>query len=92
MAFPREVSRFLGTACRAGTGPVRQAGDLLRGHEVLEHPGRSARRFDIDPSWIRIIGVKGKRLDESEQDSNQDFVMVNGPNFNASTPKPFIRA
>jgi catalase len=41
---------------------------------------------------IKIIGVGGKRLEGSEQDSNQDFVMVNGPTFNAPNAKAFHRS
>ncbi|SEQ91861.1 Catalase [Faunimonas pinastri] len=38
---------------------------------------------------IKMIGVEGERLPGSEGDATQDFVMVNGPVFNASTPKQF---
>jgi catalase len=41
---------------------------------------------------IKIIGVEGSRLEGSEQDSNQDFVMVNGPTFNASDAKAFHKS
>ena len=40
----------------------------------------------------KIIGVNGKRLEGSEQNSNQDFVMVSGPTFKRPMPKPPIRA
>jgi catalase len=41
---------------------------------------------------IKIIGVEGKRLEGSEQESNQDFVMVNGPTFNAPSAKAFHKS
>jgi catalase len=41
---------------------------------------------------IKVIGVEGKRLEGSEQESNQDFVMVNGPTFNAPNAKAFHKS
>ena len=41
---------------------------------------------------IKIIGVEGARLEGSEQDQNQDFVMVNGPTFNAPNAKAFHKS
>jgi catalase len=41
---------------------------------------------------IKIIGVEGSRLEGSERDSNQDFVMVNGPTFNAPNAKAFHKS
>lgn len=41
---------------------------------------------------IKIIGVEGDRLEGSEQDSSQDFVMVNGPTFNAPNAKAFHKS
>ena len=41
---------------------------------------------------IKIIGVEGERLEGSEPDSNQDFVMVNGPTFNAPNAKAFHKS
>ncbi|MBS0531240.1 MAG: catalase family protein [Proteobacteria bacterium] len=38
---------------------------------------------------IKIIGIEGQRLEGSKRDSNQDFVMVNGPTFNAPSAKAF---
>jgi hypothetical protein len=38
---------------------------------------------------MKIIGVEGARLEESEQDQNQDFLMVNGPTFNAPNANAF---
>lgn len=39
---------------------------------------------------IKIIGVEGERLPGSEGDATQDFVMVNGPAFGASSAKKFL--
>jgi catalase len=41
---------------------------------------------------IKIIGVEGRRLEGSEQGSNQDFVTVNGPTFNAPNAKAFHKS
>jgi len=38
---------------------------------------------------LKIIGVQGARVDGSEGDTTQDFVLVNGPVFNAPTAKKF---
>lgn len=38
---------------------------------------------------IKIIGVEGTPLEGSERKSNQDFVLVNGPTFNAPSAKAF---
>jgi hypothetical protein len=39
---------------------------------------------------VKIIGVEGERLEGSETDVTQDFVMINGPAFGAPTPKKFL--
>lgn len=39
---------------------------------------------------LKIIGVPGERLEGSESDTTQDFVMVNGPVFAAPTGKAFL--
>jgi catalase len=41
---------------------------------------------------IKIIGIEGRRLEGSEEQSNQDFVLVNGPTFNAPNAKAFHRS
>ena len=38
---------------------------------------------------LKVIGVDGERLSGSEGERTQDFVLVNGPAFVASTPKQF---
>jgi hypothetical protein len=39
---------------------------------------------------IKIIGVEGERLEGSEGDVTQDFLLINGPAFGASDPKTFL--
>ena len=41
---------------------------------------------------IKIMDVPGGRLEGSEGASTQDFLMVNGPNFNAPNGKAFLRS
>jgi hypothetical protein len=39
---------------------------------------------------IKIVGVEGERLEGSEGDVTQDFVLINGPAFSAPNPKKFL--
>ena len=39
---------------------------------------------------VKIVGVEGERLPGSEGDATQDFVMVNGPAFNAPSARKFL--
>ena len=39
---------------------------------------------------IKVIGVEGPRLPGSENDTTQDFVLVNGPAFSAPTAEAFL--
>ncbi len=39
---------------------------------------------------IKVIGVEGERLEGSEEDVTQDFVLNNGPAFGAPNPKRFL--
>lgn len=39
---------------------------------------------------VKIIGVEGERLEGSERDITQDFLLINGPAFSAPTPKKFL--
>jgi len=39
---------------------------------------------------IKVIGVEGERLDGSERDVTQDFLLINGPAFRSPTPKKFL--
>ncbi|RYF75523.1 MAG: catalase [Comamonadaceae bacterium] len=40
---------------------------------------------------LKVLGVDGARVDETSLAQTQDFVMVNGPAFSASTAKAFLR-
>lgn len=40
---------------------------------------------------LKVIGVDGERLPGSEDDSTQDFIMVNGPVFTAPDAKAFLK-
>jgi hypothetical protein len=37
---------------------------------------------------IKVIGVEGERLEGSEQDVTQDFLLINGPAFSAPCLRP----
>src|SRR3984957_13617665 len=39
---------------------------------------------------VKIIGVNGERLEGSEGDVTQDFLLINGPAFGAPNPKKFL--
>ena len=39
---------------------------------------------------IKVIGVEGERLEGSEGDVTQDFLLINGPAFGAPDPKKFL--
>lgn len=39
---------------------------------------------------LKVVGVEGPRVGGSEHDVTQDFVLVNGPVFNAPTAKKFL--
>ena len=39
---------------------------------------------------IKVIGVEGERLEGSERDVTQDFLLINGPVFGSPNPKKFL--
>lgn len=41
---------------------------------------------------MKLLGVPGARVDETSLATTQDFVMVNGPAFSASSAKAFLRS
>ncbi|MDI9274747.1 catalase family protein [Stenotrophomonas sp. PFBMAA-4] len=41
---------------------------------------------------LKILGVPGERVSESEEQHSQDFLMVNGPAFTSPGPKGFLRS
>src|SRR5216683_8296419 len=78
-------------------------GDLAQG--LFAKPGRYPvlMRFSTIPGdilddsvstprglAIKVIGVEGERLEGSEGDVTQDFVLNNGPAFSAPNPKQFL--
>lgn len=73
---------------------------------VFAHPGRLAAvmRFSTIPGdllddsvstprgvAIKLLQVAGERLEGSENDTTQDFILVNGPAFGAPDPKAFAK-
>lgn len=75
-----------GVFARAGSYPVvlrfsTNPGDIL--DDTVSSPRGLA---------IKIIGVEGDRLPGSEQDTTQDFVMVNGPAFVAPNAASFAKS
>jgi hypothetical protein len=40
---------------------------------------------------LKVVGVEGARLEGSEGDTTQDFLMINGPAFSAGSAKGFLR-
>ncbi|GHD09562.1 catalase family protein [Tianweitania populi] len=72
---------------------------------IFAHPGRHdvLMRFSTIPGdilpdsvstprgvAIKIFGVEGERLPDAEESGNQDFIMVNGPTFQAPDGKAFL--
>jgi hypothetical protein len=94
MGSEGKIRGFARVAQDARAGIVRQAGNLRGRHEVLAIPGDLLEDSISTPRGlaIKIIGVDGKRLEGSERDSTQDFVVVNGPTFNATNAKAFHRS
>jgi len=41
---------------------------------------------------LKVLGVRGERVPESQERSSQDFLMVNGPTFTSPGPKGFLQA
>ena len=39
---------------------------------------------------IKVVGVEGERLNSSQHDATQDFVLINAPAFVAPNPKKFL--
>lgn len=85
--------------------PAGLAPELAQG--VFAHPAHfnALLRFSTTPGdlladrvstprgvALRLCGVEGERLDGDGPDGVQDFVMVNGPHFNAPDGKAFLRS
>lgn len=73
-----------GAFARPGTYPVVIRLSTTPG-DILDDSVSSPRGMAL-----KIVGVGGERLPGSEGDATQDFVMVNGPAFNAPNAKKFL--
>jgi hypothetical protein len=71
---------------RPGRYPVVMRLSTLPG-DILDDSVSTPRGLSV-----KIIGVRGERLDGSENDVTQDFLLVNGPAFGAPNPKQFLPA
>ena len=78
----------------------------LYAHGLFATPGRYpvVMRFSTTPGdllsdkvstprgvAIKVVGVHGSRVSNSEGDSTQDFILVDGPTFSAPTAKKFVK-
>ena len=79
--LPPELAQ--GLFAKAGTYPVVLRFSTNPG-DVLDDDVSSPRGLAV-----KVIGVEGERLQGSEGDATQDFVMVNAPAFAAPDPKAF---
>lgn len=75
-----------GLFARAGTYPVVLRFSTTPG-DILDDNVSTPRGLAI-----KVVGVPGDRLPGSEQAVTQDFVMVNGPAFNATDLKAFLKS
>lgn len=82
--LPRELGQ--GIFARPGTYPVVMRLSTVPG-DILDDSVSTPRGMAI-----KIIGVEGQRLPGSEDATTQDFVMVNGPAFQAPNAKKFAGA
>jgi catalase len=73
-----------GLFAKAGRYPVVMRLSTIPG-DILDDSVSTPRGLAI-----KIIGVAGERLEGSEGDITQDFVMINGPAFGAPNPKKFL--
>jgi len=73
-----------GAFARPGTYPVVIRYSTTPG-DILDDSVSTPRGMAL-----KIVGVEGERLSGSEGDVTQDFVLVNGPAFNAPNAKKFL--
>ena len=73
-----------GVFAKAGTYPVLMRLSTSPG-DILDDKVSTPRGVAL-----KIIGVEGARVDGSEGDVTQDFIMINGPVFSAPTGKKFL--
>jgi Catalase len=80
--LPRELAQ--GLFAKAARYPVVMRFSTIPG-DILDDNVSTPRGLAI-----KIIGVEGERLEGSEADVTQDFLLINGPAFGAPTPKKFL--
>jgi hypothetical protein len=80
--LPRELAQ--GLFAKPGRYPVVMRFSTIPG-DILDDSVSVPRGLAI-----KVIGVEGERLDGSERDVTQDFLLINGPAFSAPTPKKFL--
>src|ERR1700704_1732645 len=80
--LPCELAQ--GLFAKPGRYPVVMRFSTLPG-DVLDDSVSTPRGLAI-----KVIGVEGERLEGSEGDVTQDFVLINGPAFGAPNPKKFL--
>ncbi len=80
--LPAELAQ--GLFARIGRYPVVMRISTLPG-DMLDDSVSTPRGLAV-----KVIGVEGERLEGSETDVTQDFVLINGPAFGAPTPKKFL--
>lgn len=73
-----------GLFAKAGRYPVAMRFSTIPG-DILDDSVSVPRGLAI-----KIVGVPGERLPGSEEDTTQDFLLVNGPAFAAPTTKKFL--
>jgi hypothetical protein len=75
-----------GLFARPGTYPVVMRLSTTPG-DILDDNVSTPRALAM-----KVIGAEGPRLEGSEGEASQDFVLVNGPSFNSSSIKGFLRS
>ncbi len=75
-----------GMFAKPGTWPVAMRLSTVPG-DLLDDRVSTPRGLAI-----KVIGVGGERLEGSEGDITQDFVLVTGPAFGAKTAKQFLKS
>jgi hypothetical protein len=82
--LPPELAQGVFAAPRGYDAVIRLSttpGDLL--HDSISTPRGLA---------LKLLGVDGERLPGSETSASQDFVLVNGKEFNSSSGRAFLRS
>jgi hypothetical protein len=80
--LPEELAQ--GLFAKSGRYPVVMRFSTIPG-DILDDSVSTPRGLAI-----KVIGVEGERLEGSEGDVTQDFLLINGPAFGAANPKKFL--